>query len=95
MRALAPVDKADLRESIDVSPILNRSQRRLSPKGYFADLEMHIGPSGLVQGVVQEFGTYKMAANPFARPAWQGMEMKTLDTIGALAWAEVEKKARR
>ena len=95
MRSLAPEDEGDLRESIDVSPLLNRSQRRMHPKGYFADLEMHIGPSGVVQGVVQEFGTWFHGASPFARPAWDGMEMKTLDTIGALVWVEVEKKARR
>jgi len=51
--------------------------------------------SGVVQGVVQEFGTWFHGASPFARPAWDGMEMKTLDTIGALVWVEVEKKARR
>lgn len=94
-RGLAPEDEGDLRESIDVSPLLNRSQRRQFPKGSFADLEMHIGPSGLVQGITQEFGTIHHAAHPFMRPAWEGMEMRTLDTIGALAWAEVEKKARR
>lgn len=94
-RALAPRDEGDLQESIDVSPILNRSQRGQHPKGYFADLEMHIGPSGLVQGITQEFGTYKAAAHPFMRPAWEGMEMKTLDTIGAMLWSEVHKKARR
>lgn len=94
-RALAPSDEGDLQESIDVSPLLNRSQRREHPKGYFADLEIHIGPSGLVQGITQEFGTIHHAANPFMRPAWDGMEMKTLDKIGALAWSEVHKKARR
>jgi HK97 gp10 family phage protein len=94
-RGLVAVDDGDLRESIDVSPVLTRSQRRQNPKGYFADLEMHIGPSGLVQGITQEFGTIDQAANPFMRPAWDGMEMKTLDTIGALAWAEIQKKARR
>lgn len=94
-RGLVAVDDGDLRESIDVSPVLNRSQRRQNPKGYFADLEVHIGPSGLVQGIVQEFGSMDQAANPFMRPAWNGMEEKTLDLIGAGAWAEVEKKARR
>ena len=94
-RGLVSVDQGDLRESIDVSPLLTRSQRRAHRKGYYADLEMHIGPSGLVQGITEEFGTYAIAASPFMRSAWFGMEMKTLDMIGALAWAEVEKKARR
>jgi len=93
-RSLVPVDDGALRESIDVGVKLNRSQRSQNPKGSFADLEMHIGPSGLVQGVVQEFGTFKMAAHPFMRPAWEGMKMKTLDTIGSLAWSSVNKAAR-
>lgn len=93
-RALAPRDELDLVESIDVSPILNRSQRKQHRKGYFADVEMHIGPSGLVQGVMQEFGTFKEPAQPFMRPAWDANEMKTLDYIGAKLWQEVEKAAK-
>lgn len=92
-RARVGVDEGDLRDSIDVSPVLNRSQRRQSSKGSFADLEMHIGPSGLVQGITQEFGTVKQAANPFMRPAWEALKYKTMDTIGALAWAAVSKNA--
>lgn len=94
-KELAPVEDGHLRESITVSPVLNRSQRRRSRKGSFADLEMHIGPSGLVQGITQEFGTANHPANPFMRPAWDGLKFQTLDTIGELAWREVEKKARR
>ena len=95
MRANVSVDEGDLRESIDVSSVLTRSQRRMQKKGSFADVEMHIGPSGLVQGITEEFGTINQAADPFARPAWYGMETKTLDLIGALLWVEVSKKARR
>lgn len=94
-RGRAPRDEGDLAESIDVSPVLNKSQRRESPKGSFADVEMHIGPSGLVQGITREFGTYSSPATPFMRPSWIGREIKTLDDIGARIWAEVSKKARR
>ena len=94
-RGLVSVDQGHLRESIDVSSVLTRSQRRGHRKGYFADLEIHIGPSGLPQGITEEFGTYSITPTPFMRPAWRGMEMKTLDLIGAGAWVEVEKKARR
>ncbi|MGB7406787.1 MAG: HK97-gp10 family putative phage morphogenesis protein [Pacificimonas sp.] len=94
-RGMVSVDEGDLRESIDVSPLLNRSQRRGHKRGYFADVEMHIGPSGLVQGITQEFGTFSQAANPFMAPAWHGLKDQTLDTIGAMLWVEVSKKARR
>ncbi|MEM9085306.1 MAG: HK97-gp10 family putative phage morphogenesis protein [Pseudomonadota bacterium] len=94
MRRLAPEDEGDLSESIDVSPTLTRPQRRIFRKGYLADVEMHIGPSGLVQGITSEFGTINQMADPFARPAWYGMEIETLDLIGAGLWVEVSKKAR-
>jgi HK97 gp10 family phage protein len=94
-KELAPRDKGNLAESITVSPNLNRSQRSQNRKGSFADLEMHIGPSGLAQGITQEFGTVNHAAQPFMRPAWEGIKDDVLTEIGKLAWAEVEKKARR
>lgn len=94
-RGMVSVDEGDLRESIDVSPVLTRSQRRQHKKGYFADVEVHIGPSGLVQGITEEFGTYKQAADPFMRPAWEAHADNVLDDIGAGLWVEVQKKARR
>ena len=93
-RALAPIDLGELRESIDVSPHLNRSQRKKNRKGSFADVEMHIGPSGVPQAILQEFGTYKEPAQPFMMPAWKANDMKTLDLIGAKLWASVQSKAR-
>jgi HK97 gp10 family phage protein len=89
-RNLAPRDEYDLAESIDVSPVLNKSQRRKHRKGSFADVEMHIGPSGLPQGVLQEFGTFKEPAQPFMRPAWEGNKMQTLELVSNLLWLEIQ-----
>lgn len=93
-RALAPRDEMDLAESIDVSPVLNKSQRRKQRKGAFAQVEMHIGPSGLPQAVLQEFGTFKEPAQPFMRPAWDANQSKTLDLISALLWIEMQKATK-
>lgn len=92
MRSLAPIDERDLIESIDVSPVLSKSQRRKQRKGSFADVEMHIGAGPLPQAHLKEFGTYKEPAQPFGRPAWEGLKMKTLDTIGALIWASISRR---
>lgn len=93
-RMLVRVDQGELRESIDVSPVLSRSARREHKKGSFADVEMHIGPSGLAQAYTEEFGTVHQLAHPFLRPAWDYHEQSTLDLIGAGLWVEVQKKAR-
>ena len=94
MRSKVSVDKGHLKDSIDVSARLNKSQRRQQRKGSFADVEMHIGPGGHVQGITEEFGTVNQPPDPFARPAWHGHEMDTLDDIGGRIWVEVNKKAR-
>lgn len=92
MRSLAPVDDRDLVESIDVSTVLTRSQRRKHKKGAFADVEVHVGAGGLPQAHLQEFGTYKEPAQPWARPAWSGLQMQVLDEIGARLWAMVSRR---
>tara|TARA_B110001454_G_scaffold176591_1_gene168764 strand:+ start:120 stop:530 length:411 start_codon:yes stop_codon:yes gene_type:complete len=92
-RARAPRDEHDLVDSIDVSPVLNKAQRKLHPKRSFADVEMHIG-AGVRHAILPEFGTFKDAAQPFMRPAWDANKMDTLDFIGARLWQEVEKAAK-
>src|SRR3546814_8806998 len=67
-RAIAPVDEVNLRESIDVSTRLARSQA--GDKGALAPVEMYVGPGQHPQAITQEFGTFKEAAQPFMRPAW-------------------------
>lgn len=92
-RSIVRVDKAELRESIDVSPTLTRRQRAQHVKQ--ADVEMFIGAGGLVQAITEEFGTWFESGHPFLRPAWQAEEMNTLDRIGAGLWIEVRKATDR
>jgi HK97 gp10 family phage protein len=93
-RNLAPRDEYDLVESIDVSPVLNKSERRKHRKGSFADVEMHIGPSGLPQAILQEFGTFKEPAQPFIRPAWDANREQTLELVSNLLWLEIQDAAK-
>src|SRR3546814_3751776 len=52
--------RSNLRESIDVSTRLARSQA--GDKGALAPVEMYVGPGQHPQAITQEFGTFKEAA---------------------------------
>src|SRR3546814_18815010 len=56
-RAIAPVDEGNLRESIDGSTRLARSQD--GDKGALAPVEMYVGPGQQPQAITQGFGTFK------------------------------------
>lgn len=92
-RSLVRVDQGELRESVDVSPTLTRSQRAQHSKA--GQVEMFIGPSGVVQGITEEFGTWFESGHPFLRPAWAAESMNTLDRIGAGLDIEIRKATRR
>src|SRR3546814_13925652 len=77
-RAIAPVDEGNLRESIDVSTRLARSQA--GDKGALAPVEMYVGPGQHPQAITQEFGTIKEAAQPFMRPAWDAQRVDRKST---------------
>jgi HK97 gp10 family phage protein len=94
--ALAPRDTGKLQESIVVSTRLKKSQRR-GPR--FTGVEVFIGASssGNKKGYhahLVEFGTSKMAARPFMRPAFDMLSAKTLDAIRIDIWAVLSKAAR-
>ncbi len=92
MRALVPVDWGDLRDSITVSTKLNPSQRKLArdTKSY---TEVYVGPGPQRKIMVVEFGTSRMAARSFARPAWDKNKGLLLLNIAKDLWAEIQKAA--
>lgn len=92
-RDLVPVDTGGLRESIDVSSRLNRSQKAKHRKR--ADQEVFVGPDGRPQSITQEFGTYKEPAQPYMRPAWDGNSKAAMTRISDALFVEVERAARR
>lgn len=89
MKANAPVDQSDLRDSIIVTtknPKRNRKQ---------SEVEAHAGPGRHPQAHLQEFGTAHHAPQPFVRPAWDGGKDALLEGITDDFWTEIEKAAAR
>ncbi len=93
--AAAPVNTGVLERSVITGSQLTRSQRRgavLPTSNYYA--EIHIGTS-LGRGMFQEFGTFKDAAQPWFRPAWEANKDAALTVIKVELGAEIEKAAKR
>jgi len=90
-----PVLTGELLGSLDIRSTLSKRQRRGRAKA--GDVEMFIGPSWPkgAHGHLVEFGTSKMAARPFLRPAWDANKERVLAAIGKELWASIEKAARR
>jgi len=89
---LAPVDNADLANSITVGTRLAPRQRSRTP----ADrVEVFVGASSSLAHL-QEFGTRHHAAQPFMRPAFEQLKYQVLDGIQKDLMNEIEKaKARQ
>lgn len=92
----APRDRGDLAESITVKTELSRSQRRKMRKSK-GEVVMFIGaarPKGAHAHLV-EFGTEKMAAQPFLRTAWDAGKAAALETIKTDLWKAISRAAKR
>lgn len=96
-KANCPRDRGDLAESITIRSTLSRRQRRRRRVRQRFAAEMFIGPSWPqgAHGHLVEFGTSKMPARPFLRPAWDANKRRALDTIGKEIWRAIAKAARR
>ncbi len=90
-RSRVPVDSGGLRESIDVSGVLNKSAKAAHPK--VAEQERYVGPDGRPSGVQQEFGNENHGAQPFMRPAWDETKEPMLKRISDELWVGIEKAA--
>lgn len=98
----------DLRRSITISEKRTRrakksTARRLVGGKWRSDpstgIEMAMGPASgggvLNYATLQEFGTVKMAANPYMRPAWDSGAQGALDYIKDSLRTEIERAAAR
>jgi HK97 gp10 family phage protein len=93
--ALAPRDTGKLQISVITGTQLTRRQRGSAYKaGKLGVAEVHVG-TALSRGLFQEFGTYKMPASPFMRPAWDANKDKALSIIGTELWVEIRKAGER
>lgn len=57
--------------------------------------EAFIGPGRYPHAHMVEFGTEKMAPQPYLRPAWDATKMKVLDIIKSELGSEISKAAKR
>lgn len=94
--ALAPVGSTgNLKVSIEVGTKLNDSQakdRESTPDS----VEIFVGaswPTG-AHAHLLEFGTVKMAAQPFLRPAWDSTKDRFIEIMRAELWAAISKAAK-
>lgn len=93
--SLAPVETGKLQISVITGTQLTRRQRSSAYKaGSLGVAEVHVG-TALSRGLFQEFGTSKMPASPFMRPAWDNEKGRSLETIKTELWVEIEKAAAR
>jgi len=96
-QALAPRGRTgNLQASIRISTRLNKRQGKLHDA---QGVEVYIGAAA-GKGAkgnhahLLEFGTVKMAARPFLRPAWESTKEKVLAAIQTEVWAALAKSAR-
>lgn len=104
VKQLAPVDAdpantpkrapGTLRDSYVIGTRLNKRQTKGVRKEGKQFAEVYAGTNGPA-GVQTEFGNAHQAPQPHARPAWDGVQKQTLETIGTLLWDEIYKSVQR
>lgn len=102
-RSYAPDDPAtgapDLKSSIAVATQQTARARRSQPKE--SEVEVFVGPTRQAGRAVlnyasfQEFGTYKAAAHPYLRPAWERTKGLVETILARELTIEFEKTAAR
>ncbi|HWJ88515.1 MAG TPA: HK97-gp10 family putative phage morphogenesis protein [Pelagibacterium sp.] len=93
MRARAPVDEGNLRESISVSGTLSRRQRGLHRKR--SDQERFVGPDNRPAAHLREFGGDGYPPHPYARPAFDSKKEGALKRITDRLMVDVEQAVQR
>ena len=99
----APRLTGALQGSIIVGAKLNGRQKKLHRRMFRderSSVELFVGPSYLLgdggrHGHLVEFGTRKMSAQPFMRPAWDQDKTAMLDRLRENLWEEISKSVAR
>lgn len=93
--SMAPKLTGRLQISVITGTKLTRRQRSSAYRaGTSGVVEVHVG-TALSRGMFQEFGTVKMPAHPFMRPAWEANKERALKIIKTELGPEIEKAAAR
>lgn len=93
MRARAPVDEGNLRESITVSGRLSRRQAALHRKQ--SDQERFVGPDNRPAAHLREFGGDGHPPHPYARPAFDSKKEEALRRITDRLMVDVDQAIER
>jgi len=104
VRASAPVDEdpastpgrapGTLRDSYHTGTKLNKSQARTARREGKSFVEVYAGTNDPA-GVQTEFGNAHQAAQPHARPAWDGAQRQVLESVKEGLGTEIEKSRER
>lgn len=89
MRSKAPRLSGILQESVEVTSRANPPLPKRDP------LEIAVGPGRSPQAIIQEFGSFKEPAQPYARPAWEEDKLNVLDRFAVFLWENVTKALGR
>jgi HK97 gp10 family phage protein len=95
MEARAPRDSGWTAGSIAVSNTLNPANRSDQKKEGKSFAEVYVGSTRGSAGILQEWGTYKMPAQPYMRPAWDATKGGVMVTFGRELKNELDKAAAR
>jgi HK97 gp10 family phage protein len=91
--ARAPQLRGHLKQSFTTGTKLTRRQKSQHKKE--SEVEIFVGPGGLPQAHLQEFGSSVHGPQPFLRPAWDSNKMSALNNIGKELASEIDKAAKR
>lgn len=104
VRKLAPVDEnpastpgrapGTLRDSYVIGTKLNKSQAKSVRREGKNFAEVYAGTNDPA-GVQTEFGNAHQRPQPHARPAWDGVQQQTIDSVGVLLWDQIYAAAQR
>lgn len=97
-KGLVPVDDGDLRDSLKITTKLSKRQQRLNARAVAegkASVQLFAGPAALPHAHLVEFGTAKMAAQPYMRPAWDSKKDEVLELVRTELADEITKAAGR
>lgn len=97
-KQFVPVNEGHLRNSLKITTRLSKRQQRENAKEVAegkASVQLYAGASALPHSHLVEFGTAKMAPQPFLRPAWDANKEDVLQLIKDELGTEITKAAAR
>lgn len=97
-KQLVPVDDGQLHDSITTKPARAKRQRGSVKYAASSGITLLTGPTGRPEGgnaAWQEYGTVKMAAQPFMRPAIDEEAPNVIEDIRAELTTQIDKARKR